>query len=497
MTELTKVSALELSRRIKAKEISVAEVVIEQLKVIKHREREYHCYTSVLEEEAYMQAKEVQQRINAGELKDSPLAGVPVSIKDNICTKGIRTTCASKMLHDFIPTYDATVIEKLKQAGVILIGKANLDEFAMGGTTESSYYGPTKNPWDPTRSPGGSSGGSAAGVAAEEAFLSLGSDTGGSIRKPAGYCGVTGIKPTYGTVSRYGLIAYASSLDQIGPLGRNISDSVAALEVISGHDPKDSTSALQKSYPYTKALVDDVKGLRIGIPRGYLGQDLQEEVKKGVLDVAAYFTQQGAHVEEFDLDNIDYAVPSYYVIACAEASSNLARFDGVKYGYRTESFDGLQSMYKNTREEGFGYEVKRRMLMGALVLSAEYYEAYYNKAMKVRRVISQSFQKAFESYDILMGPATPETASKLGSTMNDSSKIYQNDVYTVAVNLAGLPALCMPCGLDSQGLPIGIQLIGKHYREADIIRAAYSLEQSRSYERPTPLVLEEKEGVWA
>lgn len=497
MNELTKFSALELSKRIKEKEISVAEAVTEQLKMIKHREPKYHCYTAILEEEAYLQANEVQQRINTGELRNSPLAGVPVAIKDNICTKGIRTTCASKMLHDFIPTYNATVIERLKQAGAILIGKANMDEFAMGDTTETSYYGPTRNPWDLTCIPGGSSGGSAASVAAEEAFLSLGSDTGGSIRKPASYCGVTGIKPTYGTVSRYGLIAYASSLDQIGTFGRNIYDNVAALEVISGHDPQDSTSALQKSYSYTKALVDDVKGLRIGIPRKYLEKDIEEDVKKGILKAAAFFTQQGAIVEEFDLQSVDYAIPSYYVIACAEASSNLSRFDGVKYGYRSESFEGLQAMYKNTREEGFGYEVKRRMLLGALVLGSGYYEAYYDKALKVRRVISQSFEKAFRSYDILMGPATPQTAPKLGSDMTDPLKMYHSDHYIVAVNLAGLPALSMPCGKDSRGLPMGVQLIGRHYGEADIIRAAYSFEQSIGYERPASLVLAEGEEVLA
>jgi aspartyl-tRNA(Asn)/glutamyl-tRNA(Gln) amidotransferase subunit A len=494
MKEITRLTALELGQRIKAKEISVADAVKAQLDMIKQRDPDYHCYITVLEEEAYAQAKEVQKRIDAGELEDSPLAGVPMAVKDNICTKGVKTTCASKILYNFEPTYDATVIEKLRQAGAVIIGKTNMDEFAMGSTTETSHFGETKNPWDITRVPGGSSGGSASAVAAEEAFYALGSDTGGSIRQPASYCGVTGIKPTYGSVSRYGLIAYASSLDQIGTFGRNISDCAAALEVISGHDAKDSTSVPEKSYQYTKALVDDVKGMRIGIPKDYLRTGLDAEVKANVLKAAELFKSKGAIVEEFELHSVDYAVPSYYVIACAEASSNLSRFDGVKYGYRTPNYEGLQEVYKNTRSEGFGKEVKRRMMIGAFVLSSGYYDAFYNKALKVRAMINQGFQKAFEKYDIILGPTAPETAPGLGESLSDPLKMYLSDIYTVSVNLAGLPAVSLPCGRDLRGLPVGLQLIGRHFGEQDIIRAAYSFEQAVAYERPTTLSAERKEA---
>jgi aspartyl-tRNA(Asn)/glutamyl-tRNA(Gln) amidotransferase subunit A len=493
MKDLVKMSALEIGRMIKAKEITVLDAVKAQLEVIKQRDPEYHCFITVLEEEAYAQAAEVQKRIDAGELDDSPLAGVPMAVKDNICTKGVKTTCASKILYNFEPIYDATVIEKLKKAGAVIIGKTNMDEFAMGSTTETSHFGETKNPWDTSCVPGGSSGGSAAAVAAEEVFYALGSDTGGSIRQPASYCGVTGIKPTYGTVSRYGLIAYASSLDQIGTFGRNISDCAAALEVISGHDAKDSTSVSTESFQYTKALVDDVKGLRIGIPKDYLGAGLEEDVKESILKAAEIFRSKGAIVEEFELHSVDYAVPSYYVVACAEASSNLSRFDGVKYGYRSEKAEGLQEVYKNTRSEGFGNEVKRRMMIGAFVLSSGYYDAFYNKALKVRAIINDGFQKAFEKYDIILGPTAPETAPTLGESLSDPLKMYLSDIYTVSVNLAGLPAVSIPCGRDSKGLPIGMQLIGKHFGENEIIRAAYSFEQSVEYERPTAIAAEGKE----
>lgn len=483
MNDITSLSALELAKRIKAKELTVADAVKAQLEIIKQRDSKYHCYISVLEEDAYAQAAEVQKRLDSGELSDSLLAGVPMAVKDNICTKGVKTTCASKILYNFEPVYDATVIEKLKAAGAVIIGKTNMDEFAMGSTTETSFLGETLNPWNASRVPGGSSGGSAAAVAAEEAFYALGSDTGGSIRQPASYCGVTGIKPTYGTVSRYGLIAYASSLDQIGTLGRNISDCAAALEVISGHDEKDSTCVKEKSYAYTEALIDDVKGMRIGIPKDYLGAGLEEEVKERILKAAEVFRSKGAIVEEFELHSVDYAVPSYYVIACAEASSNLSRFDGVKYGYRSAEAEGLQEVYKNTRSEGFGNEVKRRMMIGAFVLSSGYYDAFYNKALKVRAIINAGFQNAFEKYDIILGPTAPETAPALGDSLSDPLKMYLTDIYTVSVNLAGLPAVSLPCGKDSKGLPVGMQLIGKHFGEKDIIRAAYSYEQATGYER--------------
>ena len=494
MIDLTSMTALELGKKIKAKEITVAEAVKAQLEIIKARDKDYHCYITVLEEEAYAQAAEVQQRIDAGELEDSPLAGVPMAVKDNICTKGVKTTCASKILYNFEPIYDATVIDKLKKAGAIIIGKTNMDEFAMGSTTETSHFGETKNPWDTSKVPGGSSGGSAAAVAAEEAFYALGSDTGGSIRQPASYCGVTGIKPTYGTVSRYGLIAYASSLDQIGTFARNVSDCAAALEVISGQDDKDSTCAATESYQYTKALVDDVKGMRIGIPKDYLGAGLEADVKTKIFEAAEILRQKGAIVEEFELHSVDFAVPSYYVIACAEASSNLSRFDGVKYGYRDPKAEGLQEVYKLTRSEGFGSEVKRRMMIGAFVLSSGYYDAFYNKSLKVRSIINDGFQKAFEKYDIILGPTAPETAPGLGESLSDPLKMYLSDIYTVSVNLAGLPAISLPCGKDSKGLPVGLQLIGKHFGEMDIIRAAYSFEQALKYERPASILAVGKEA---
>lgn len=487
MMDITSMSALELGKKIRLKEIKVTEALQAQLDSIKERDSSINAYITLLEQEAFEQAAQVQKRIDAGELQDSLLAGVPMAVKDNICTKGVKTTCASKILGNFEPTYDATVIEKLKSAGAVIIGKTNMDEFAMGSTTETSYFGETKNPWDITRVPGGSSGGSAAAVAAEEAFYALGSDTGGSIRQPAGYCGVTGIKPTYGSVSRYGLIAYASSLDQIGTIGRNISDCAAALEIISGHDLKDSTSVEGRSYSYTKALVGDVKGMKIGIPKDYLGEGLEAEVKEAVLKAARTYQEMGAIVEEVELPAVDFAVPSYYVIACAEASSNLSRYDGIKYGYRTSNFEGLQDVYKNSRSEGFGKEVKRRMMIGAFVLSSGYYDAFYNKALKVRAIINQGFQKAFEKYDILLGPIAPATAPKLGESLSDPLKMYLSDIYTVSVNLAGLPAVSLPCGLDKKGLPIGLQLIGKHFGEADIIRAAYSFEQVQGYKRATAL----------
>lgn len=487
MKDITTLSALELGRRIKAKELTVADAVKAQLEIIKQRDPEYGCYITVLEEDAYAQAKAVQARLDAGELEDSPLAGVPMAVKDNICTRGIKTTCASKILYNFEPTYDATVIERLKKAGAVIIGKTNMDEFAMGSTTETSFFGETKNPRNKACVPGGSSGGSAAAVAAEEAYYALGSDTGGSIRQPAGYCGVTGIKPTYGTVSRYGLIAYASSLDQIGTLGRNVSDCAAALEVISGHDSKDSTSAPTESYRYTDALIDDVKGMRIGIPKDYLGAGIDPEVKESIIKAAKVLEKKGAMIEEFELHSVEFAVPSYYVIACAEASSNLSRFDGVKYGYRTPDFEGLQDVYKKTRSEGFGNEVKHRMMIGAFVLSSGYYDAFYNKALKVRAIINEGFQRAFEKYDILLGPIAPGTAPRLGESLSDPLKMYLSDIYTVSVNLAGLPAISLPCGKDGKGLPIGLQLIGKHFGEKDIIRAAYSFEQEVRYERPAAL----------
>lgn len=392
--DTTKLTALELAGKIRAGEISVAEAVRAQLDVIAEKEKDYHCYITILEDEALERAGEVQEGIRTGRYT-SPLAGVPVAVKDNICMKGIKTTCGSKILENFRPPYDAAAMEKLYEAGMVVVGKTNMDEFAMGSTTETSYFGATRNPRDKTCVPGGSSGGSAAAVAAGEALLALGSDTGGSIRQPSAFCGVVGIKPTYGTVSRYGLIAYASSLDQIGVIGKNVADSAAMLSVISGSDVRDSTSVGQKEYHYMEALGKDISGMRIGIPRGYFGGGLSEEVKSAVLSAAQMFREKGAVVEEFDLEAVDYAVPAYYVIACAEASSNLSRYDGVKYGFRAKDYEGLEEMYRLSRSEGFGQEAKRRMMIGAFVLSSGYYDAYYNKALKVKTVIKRGFDRAF------------------------------------------------------------------------------------------------------
>lgn len=474
--DITKLTALELAGKIRSGEISVAEAVRAQLDVIAEKEKDYHCYITILEEEALERAGEVQEGIRTGRYT-SPLAGVPVAVKDNICMKGIKTTCGSKILENFRPPYDAAAMEKLYEAGMVVVGKTNMDEFAMGSTTETSYFGATRNPRDISRVPGGSSGGSAAAVAAGEALLALGSDTGGSIRQPSAFCGVVGIKPTYGTVSRYGLIAYASSLDQIGVIGKNVADSAAMLSVISGSDVRDSTSVGQKDYHYMEALGKDISGMRIGIPRGYFGGGLSEEVKSAVLSAAQMFREKGAVVEEFDLEAVDYAVPAYYVIACAEASSNLSRYDGVKYGFRAKDYEGLEEMYRLSRSEGFGQEAKRRMMIGAFVLSSGYYDAYYNKALKVKTVIKRGFDRAFLKYDLILGPTTPTTALKLGESLPDPLKMYLGDIYTVSVNLAGLPAISLPCGQAKNGLQIGLQLIGKPFGEKQIIRAAYSFER--------------------
>ncbi len=474
--DITKLTALELGRQIRAGGVSVREAVEAHLAVIREKEKDYHCYITVRKEEALSRADAVQEGILSGQYT-SPLAGVPVAVKDNICTKAVRTTCASKILGDFVPPYDAAVVERLTAAGMVMLGKTNMDEFAMGSTTETSYFGVTKNPWDITRVPGGSSGGSAAAVAAGEAGIALGSDTGGSIRQPSAFCGVTGIKPTYGTVSRYGLIAYASSLDGIGPVGKDVADCAALLSLISGGDRRDSTSVPQDRFDYMGALKGDVRGMRIGIPKGYFQAGLDAQVADAVLAAAKVLKEKGALLSEFDLDAVDYAVPAYYVIACAEASSNHSRYDGVKYGFCAPDHKDLQEMYKRTRTEGFGDEVKRRMMIGAFVLSSGYYDAYYNKALKVRALIRQSFDRAFENCDVILGPTAPTTAMKLGESLSDPLKMYLGDIYTVAVNLAGLPAISLPCGCDDQGLPIGLQLIGKPFGERDILRAAYCYEQ--------------------
>jgi len=476
-------TAAELGKKIKEKEVSAAEAVRALLAQIRLLDGDINAYVTIDEEGALKRAREVQRLIDDGTL-NGPLAGVPVAIKDNMCIKGMRTTCSSKILDTFHPTYTAEAVINLEKAGAVILGKTNMDEFAMGSTTETSAYGETRNPWNKNHVPGGSSGGSCAAVAANECFYALGSDTGGSIRQPSSFCGVTGIKPTYGTVSRYGLIAYGSSLDQIGPIAKDVTDCAIILETISSYDKKDSTSVKRKEYDFTSALVDGVKGMRIGIPKDYLGEGLDSEVKDAILKAAAVLEEKGAVVEQFDLNLTEYAIPAYYVIASAEASSNLSRFDGVKYGYRAQEFEGLHQMYKRSRSEGFGEEVKRRIMLGSFVLSSGYYDAYYLKALRTKALIKQAFDKAFETYDVILGPTAPTTAPGLGESLQDPLKMYLGDIYTISVNLAGLPGMSVPCGKDSNGLPIGLQLIGNCFQEKTIIRAAYSYEQSRTYEAP-------------
>lgn len=476
-------TAVEMGKKIKAKEISVREAVEAALSQIQALEGELHCYVTIDEEGAKKRAKEVQKGIADGTYR-SPLAGVPTAIKDNMCTKGMLTTCSSKILENFKPSYTAEAVQNLENAGAVILGKTNMDEFAMGSTTETSAFGVTKNPWNTAHVPGGSSGGSCAAVAAQECFYALGSDTGGSIRQPSSFCGVTGIKPTYGTVSRYGLIAYGSSLDQIGPVAKDVTDCAAILEIIASYDAKDSTSVKRKDYGFTAALKEDVQGMKIGIPRDYLSEGLDEEIKDAVLHAAQVLEEKGAIVEEFDLSLAEYAIPAYYVIASAEASSNLSRFDGVKYGYRACDYNGLHDMYKKSRSEGFGAEVKRRIMLGSFVLSSGYYDAYYLKALRTKALIKQAFDRAFETYDIILGPTAPSTAPKLGESLRDPLNMYLGDIYTVSVNLAGLPAMTVPCKKDAKGLPIGLQFIGNCFEENKIIRAAYAFEQSRPYEAP-------------
>ena len=479
---LTSLTAIGLGKKIRARELSVEEAVTDALDQIRNKEPQIHGFVTVDEEGARAQARQIQQQIDDGTCTGL-LAGVPMAVKDNLCTKGLLTTCSSKMLSGFVPTYTAEAVARMQRAGAVILGKTNMDEFAMGSTTETSFYGATKNPWNFAHVPGGSSGGSCAAVAAEMCTYALGSDTGGSIRQPSAFCGVTGIKPTYGTVSRYGLIAYGSSLDQIGPIAKDVSDCAAVLEALTAHDPKDATSIRREDTDFTSALVDDVKGMRIGIPRDYLGEGLDAEVKAAVLKAAETFREMGAVVEEFDLSLVEYAVPAYYVIACAEASSNLERFDGVKYGWRTKQAEGLHEMYKKTRAEGFGAEVKRRIMLGSFVLSSGYYDAYYLKALRTKALICRAFDQAFASYDVILGPTAPTTAPQLGKSLKDPIKKYLSDIYTVSVNLAGLPGISVPAGTDALGLPVGIQLIGDCFQEKKIIRAAYAYEQTRPYAR--------------
>ena len=471
-------TAVELGKKIKAKEISVTEATQAYLDQIEKVENDVHSYVTIDKEGALKRAEEVQKMIDDGILL-SPLAGVPVAIKDNMCTKGMRTTCSSKILENFVPTFTSEAVLNLEKAGAVIIGKTNMDEFAMGSTTETSAYGVTKNPWNTEHVPGGSSGGSCAAVAAGEVPMALGSDTGGSIRQPSSFCGVTGMKPTYGTVSRYGLIAYGSSLDQIGPVAKDVTDCAALLQTVASYDAKDATSMKRDDYDFMSALKEDVSDLKIGIPNSCFGEGLDPQVKESILKAADVLKARGAEVEYFDLDLIDYAIPAYYVIASAEASSNLERFDGVKYGFRAKEYEGLHDMYKKSRSEGFGPEVKRRIMLGSFVLSSGYYDAYYLKALRTKALIKQEFDRAFEKYDMILSPAAPSTAPRLGESLSDPLQMYLGDIYTVSVNLAGLPGITVPCGMDDKGLPIGMQLIGDCFSEKKLFRAAYTYEQAR------------------
>lgn len=483
---LMNITAVELGKKIQSGEVTAPDAALAALDNIKKSEDTLNSFVTVLSEDAVLaRAEHVQKKIENGELT-GPLAGVPVAIKDNMCTKNVLTTCSSKMLANFTPTYTAEAVLNLERAGAVMIGKTNMDEFAMGSTTETSAYGITRNPHNTDHVPGGSSGGSCAAVAASECSFALGSDTGGSIRQPSSFCGVTGIKPTYGTVSRYGLIAYGSSLDQIGPIAKDVTDCATILEIISSYDKKDSTSLKRDDLDFTSALVSDVTGMKIGIPKEYIGEGLDPDVRTAILHAADVLRANGAVVEEFDLKLVEYAIPAYYVIASAEASSNLSRFDGVKYGYRSGDYEGLHNMYKKTRSEGFGPEVKRRIMLGSFVLSSGYYDAYYLKALRTKALIKKEFDQAFAKYDVILGPAAPATAPKIGESLSDPLKMYLGDIYTISVNLAGLPGISLPCGTDAGGLPIGLQLIGDCFQEKSIIRAAYTFECNRQPGQTAP-----------
>lgn len=475
--KITGLTVSQLSGLLKKNSLSSAEVVEAYLEEISSKEPEIQAYITITSEAARKKALRVD-RLRAEGVELSALAGIPAGIKDNICTRGVNTTCASKMLENFVPPYDATVMEKLEENHVVVIGKLNMDEFAMGSTTENSYFKKTRNPRNTACVPGGSSGGSAAAVAAGEAAFALGSDTGGSIRQPASFCGVVGMKPTYGTVSRYGLIAFASSLDQIGPLTKDVRDSALVLEAITGKDCRDSTSVAHPTNDFTSDIEKGVEGLRIALPKEYFAEGVSPDVKKAVLDAARQYENLGARVDEVSLPSLEYALPAYYVISSAEASSNLARFDGVKYGYRAEGYEDIDELYRMTRSEGFGKEVKRRIMLGSFVLSAGYYDAYYKKALQVRTLIVNDLNAVFDKYHFILSPVSPTTAYKLGEKTGNPLEMYLGDIFTVPINIAGVPSLSIPCGEDPEGLPIGMQLIGKAFGEATLYRAAYAFEQS-------------------
>lgn len=480
MSDVLKLSVYEMRQEMEQGRLSALEATEAYLAEIRKREPEVGAYLLIEDERAKKQAQSIDARRTKGE-RLGALAGIPMALKDNLCTKGIRTTCASRMLEHFIPPYDAFAVEKLRDS--VLLGKLNMDEFAMGSSTENSYFHPTRNPANPEHVPGGSSGGSAAAVAAGEAAFSLGSDTGGSIRQPAAFCGVVGMKPTYGAVSRYGLIAFASSLDQIGPLTRDVRDSALVLSAIAGHDRRDATSVPREYGDYGAKLGQPIRGMKIAVPEEFFGEGLQSEIRQSILDAAKTMEQQGAEIVQVSMPVLKNALPAYYVISSAEASSNLARFDGIKYGFRSENFEGIEQLYERSRSEGFGAEVKRRIMLGSFVLSAGYYDAYYKKALEVRTLIKREFERVLEQCDMILAPVAPTTAYRLGEKTGDPLQMYLGDIYTVPVNIAGLPALSLPCGRDAAGLPIGMQLIGRAFGEAELYQAAYAFEQEKGAAR--------------
>lgn len=484
---ITELTVHELKEKLKNRELTITEITKAYVNRINEKEKEIGAFVTTLCDEALEQAKQIEEKVNGGEI-NTEFAGIPIGIKDNMCTKGVKTTCSSKMLENFIAPYDATVIEKLNNEYIINLGKLNMDEFAMGASTEYSAFKKTRNPWNLNTVPGGSSGGSAAAVAANMVPWALGSDTGGSIRQPASFCGVVGLKPTYGLVSRYGLVAFASSLDQIGPITKDVEDAAMLLNLIVGHDEKDTTSENREKVDYCKALKNDVKGLKIGIPKEFFGEGINEEVKKSLQEAIKKYEEMGAEIEEFSLDIANYALATYYIVACAEASSNLGRFDGIRYGYRTENYTSLKDIYKNSRSEAFGEEVKRRIILGTYVLSSGYYDAYYKKAQQVRTLVRKEFEKAFEKYDILLTPTSPTVAFEIGTRSSNPLEMYLADICTVSVNIAGLPGISIPCGVDSKNMPIGMQLIGPRFGEEAILNAAYTYEQAikfRENHKPT------------
>jgi len=470
----------ELKEKLDKKELTISEITKAYADRIIEKEPEVKAFVTTLTDEAVEQAKQIEEKVNSGEIESS-FAGIPIGIKDNICTKGVKTTCSSKMLENFIAPYDATVMEKINAENMINLGKLNMDEFAMGSSTENSAFKNTSNPWNLNKVPGGSSGGSAAAVAAGMVPWALGSDTGGSIRQPASLCGVVGLKPTYGLVSRYGVVAYGSSLDQIGPITKDVEDCANLLNIIAGHDDKDSTSVDIGNKDYTKALKNDVKGLKIGVPKEFLGEGINSEVKEAIEKAIEEYKSMGAIVEECSVPIAEYALPTYYIIANAEASSNLGRFDGIRYGYRTKNYENLKDIFVNSRTEGFGAEVKRRIILGTYVLSSGYYDAYYKKAQQVRTLVKNTFDKAFEKYDILITPTSPTVAFDIGAKSSNPMEMYLADICTVSINVAGIPGISIPCGVDKTGMPIGMQIIGKQFSEETILNAAYTYEQKTKF----------------